>query len=204
MLWMLLLGAMFIHGYSWTNQWAASQPHSYSLHGRWDEAIPFWAWTIWPYLALNLLYPLTFFLCPTRSALRRHALAIALVQAACMLAFVCWPTGNVRVLPQTEGASGLLFAQLRAFEAPFNMAPSLHAAVLVVVWQAWRRWLLADTAALRWLWDGACGLILVSTLTTWQHDLLDVLAGLLVGALALWITRCIPMSLGRTASSRAP
>lgn len=193
---MLLLGAMFIHGYSWTNQWAASQPHSYSLHGRWDEAIPFWAWTIWPYLALNLLYPLTFFLCPTRSALRRHALAIALVQAACMFAFVCWPTGNVRVLPQTEGASGLLFAQLRAFEAPFNMAPSLHAAVLVVVWQAWRRWLLADTAALRWLWDGACGLILVSTLTTWQHDLLDVLAGLLVGALALWITRCMATSLG--------
>lgn len=193
---MLLLGAMFIHGYSWTNQWAASQPHSYSLHGRWDEAIPFWAWTIWPYLALNLLYPLTFFFCPTRSALRRHALAIALVQAACMFAFVCWPTGNVRVLPQTEGASGLLFAQLRAFEAPFNMAPSLHAAVLVVVWQAWRRWLLADTAALRWLWDGACGLILVSTLTTWQHDLLDVLAGLLVGALALWITRCMATSLG--------
>jgi hypothetical protein len=25
--------------------------------------------------------------------------------------------------------------------------------------------------------------------TTWQHDLLDVLAGLVLGALALWITR---------------
>jgi hypothetical protein len=196
MLWMLLLGAMFIHGYSWTNHWAASQAHTYSLHSRWDEAIPFWAWSIWPYLALNLLYPLTFFLCPTRSALRRHALAIALVQAACMLAFVCWPTVNVRVLPQPEGASGLLFAQLRAFEAPFNMAPSLHAAVLVVVWQTWRQSLQADAAAVRWLWNGACGLILVSTLTTWQHDLLDVLAGLLVGALALWITHCVPLPRG--------
>jgi membrane-associated phospholipid phosphatase len=51
---------------------------------------------------------------------------------------------------------------------------------------------------LRWLWHGACGLILISTLTTWQHDLLDVLAGLLVGALALRITRCVPPSLGRT------
>ena len=107
---MLLLGAMFIHGYSWTNHWAASQAHTYSLHGRWDDAVPFWAWTIWPYLALNLLYPLTFFIFPTRSALRRHALAIALVQAACMLAFVCWPTGNVRAMPQPDGASGLLFA----------------------------------------------------------------------------------------------
>jgi hypothetical protein len=126
------------------------------------------------------------------------------VQAACMLAFVCWPTGNVRVLPQPDGVSGLLFAQLRAFEAPFNMAPSLHAAVLVVVWQAWRQWLRADARALRWLWHGACGLILLSTLTTWQHDLLDVLAGLLVGALALWITRCMPTSLGPSRSRKTP
>ena len=191
---MLLLGAMFIHGYRWSNQWAAGQAHTYSLQGRWDDAIPFWAWTIWPYLALNLLYPLTFFICPTRAALRRHALAIVLVQAGCLLAFVCWPTSNMRVLPQPDGASGLLFAQLRAFEAPFNMAPSLHAAVLLVVWQAWRRVLQAEAAALRWLWHGACGLILLSTLTTWQHDLLDVLAGLLLGALALWIARCVPTS----------
>lgn len=186
---MLLLGAMFIYGYSWTNQWAASQPHVYSLHGRWDDAIPFWAWTIWPYLALNLLYPLTFFLCPTRSALRRYALAIALVQAVCLLAFVLWPTGNVRVLPSVDGAAGLLFAQLRAFEAPFNMAPSLHAGVLVLVWQAWRVCLRPLAVALRGLWHGSCALILLSTLTTWQHDLLDVLIGLLLGALALWIAR---------------
>lgn len=186
---MLVLGAMFIHGYSWTNQWAASQAHTYSLHGRWDDAIPFWAWTIWPYLALNLLYPLTFLICPTRSALRRYALAIALTQATCMLAFVLWPTGNVRTLPQPDGAAGVLFAQLRTFEAPFNMAPSLHAAVLVLVWHTWRAWLQSAAAALRWLWHGSCGLILLSTLTTWQHDLLDVLIGLLLGALVLWITR---------------
>lgn len=189
-LWMLLLGAMFVHGYRWSNQWAASQAHTYSLHGGWDDAVPFWAWTIWPYLALNLLYPLTFFLCPTRLALRRHALAIALVQAACLLAFVCWPTGNVRVLPQPAGVNGLLFAQLRAFEAPFNMAPSLHAAVLVLVWQVWRRW-LQGAAAWRGLWHAVCGLVLLSTLTTWQHDLLDVLAGLLLGALAWWVTQFV-------------
>jgi len=189
LLWAVLLGAFFVGGYTLTNQWAAAHPDPHSLYGHWDAYVPFFAWTIWPYLSLNLLYPCAFFTFVDVHALRRHAARIALVQAVCFVAFTVWPTTNTRALPVPDGVTGVLFAQLRAFEAPVNMAPSLHAAVLVLVWRAGVAALHAHRAG-RMAWHAWCALILLSTLTTWQHDILDVVAGTLLGALALWL---VPM-----------
>lgn len=184
-MWSCVLGAFFVIGYSMTNQWAAAQPSPHSLHGPWDALVPFMGWTIWPYLSLNLLYPCVFFAFENVRALRRHAVRIALVQTVCFVVFRLWPTAAVREPPDVTGVVGALFAQLRAFEQPVNMAPSLHAAVLVLVWRAGTFALRAHSAG-RMCWHAWCALILLSTLTTWQHDIADVVAGTLLGALALW------------------
>ncbi|WP_186332321.1 phosphatase PAP2 family protein [Bordetella genomosp. 13] len=184
---MLLLGMLFIVGYRATNQWAAARgTAAWSLHGAWDGWIPFVPWTLWPYLSLNLIFPCTFFAFHGVHALRRHAARIAAVQLASFGVFVLLPTVNVRPLPQPDGMTGVLYAQLRAFEQPFNMFPSLHAAVLVVTWRACLPALPGPAARL--VWHGWCLLILVSTVLTWQHDLLDVVGGVALGlaALAVW------------------
>ena len=184
--WMLLLGLLFIVGYRATNQWAAVQGAVLSLHGPWDKGIPFVAWTLWPYVSLNLIFPCTFFAFQDVSALRRHAARIAAVQLASFATFALLPTVNVRPLPQPDGVTGVLYAQLRAFEQPYNMFPSLHAAVLMVTWLACLPALPRHAA--RTLWHGWCLLILASTVLTWQHDLLDVAGGVGLGvmALAIW------------------
>ncbi|MBV6304992.1 phosphatase PAP2 family protein [Candidimonas humi] len=189
--WMLLLGLLFIVGYSVTNRWAATRPHAFSLHGAWDDWIPFLPWTIWPYLSLNAIFPVTFFAFDDVRSLRRHAMRIAAVQLACFALFSMFPSVNVRPLQHPGGVSGMLFAQLHAFERPFNMFPSLHAAVLLLVWRAWLPRMHDRSGrarpGVRMLWDGWCLLILLSTLTTWQHDLIDIAAGLGLGLLALAI-----------------
>lgn len=190
--WMLLLGLLFLVGYSLTNRWAAARPDAMSWHTAWDDNIPFLAWTIWPYLSLNLIFPCTFFAFERVHALRRHAARIVAAQLTCFGAFALVPSINVRPLPQPDGVTGLLFSQLRAFEQPYNMFPSLHAATLLLVWSAWLPQLAGRRLA-RWAWHGWCLLILVSTVTTWQHDLWDIAAGLAVGiaTLAIWPIRSV-------------
>lgn len=198
--WMLSLSLLFMLGYSASNRMAAASAHPASWHGPWDAAVPFWAWTIWPYLALNLMFPCTFFAFDTVRGLRAFAARIAAVQLACFASFVLAPTFNVRTLPQPDGVTGMLFSQLRAFEQPVNMFPSLHAAVLLLVWRAWLPRLRAHPAA-RLAWHGWCLLILISTVTTWQHDLADIAAGLALGGVAL----ALPLGrLGKGAGNKKP
>jgi len=154
-LWMLLLGLLFLVGYSTTNRWAADQLATLSLHSAWDAHIPFLAWTIVPYLSLNLMFPCTFFAFHETRALRRHAARIAVAQMTCFIIFALLPSHNVRIAPETDGVMGLLFAQLRAFEQPYNMFPSLHAAVLLLVWSAVLP-LLAPRSLTRSIWHGWC------------------------------------------------
>ena len=181
--WMLLLGLFFLVGYRLTNSWAASHPDAMSLHTTWDDKIPFLAWSIVPYLSLNILFPCTFFVFEQARLLRLYAARIVCSQIVCFGVFALVPSANVRLQPQAEGAAGVLFKQLRAFEQPCNMFPSLHAATLLLVWLAWLP-VLKNSLLARWAWHGWCLLILLSTLTTWQHDFLDVLTGLGVG----WVT----------------
>ena len=73
----------------------------------WERQIPFWAWTIVPYWTLNLFYALGFFLCRTRSELRRYTAQLLLAQA---IAFrdpvtgqAAWYDVRVRIRPAAEG-----------------------------------------------------------------------------------------------------
>ncbi|RZL64507.1 MAG: hypothetical protein EOP81_08095 [Variovorax sp.] len=186
MLWLTLLGAMFIYGYQYTNALAAEQPQVWRLGGAWDQRVPFIAWTLLPYLSINLIFPCAFFAFESKRALDRFARRLFVAQMVCFACFYFFPTGASRTPPTPEGALGVFYAQLRAFEQPFNMVPSLHVVALVVLWASVRP---ALPAVARWPWHAWCALVLVSTLTTWQHDLIDVVAGLVVGTACLLIGR---------------
>lgn len=181
-LYMLLLGGLFFVGYPLTNQWAAHQQAAV-LTTPVDRLIPFWDWMIFPYLSINLLYPCSFFLHHDRQALQRFSLQLLFVQSFCLLVFWLYPTTHTAPQPHVRGLAGLLLAQLQQFDRPYNMLPSLHIAVLVVLWHHPLRRQLSW--GWRTLWHLLALLILCSTLFTWQHQVLDVLAGLVVGGLGI-------------------
>lgn len=175
---MLLLGMLFFVGYPLTNHWAAMQG-GVLLQSSWDQHIPFYGWMLLPYLSINLLYPCSFFLHDNKTELQRFSLQLLCAQLCSYAIFVLYPTRNQRPEPAAEGLFKLLLEQLKQFDQPFNMLPSLHIAVLVILWNHPLRHRLNKPYS--WFWHGWAGLIVISTLGTWQHYLYDVLAGLILG-----------------------
>ncbi len=183
-LWLLFLAPFFYLTYGFSNWLAAQHPDVGSVVFSWEHAVPFLAWTIVPYWSINLLYGLALAANRTVAGVDRLAgryLTAQLVAVACFLAFPLTATFD---RPSTDGLPGFLFAVLGGFDKPFNQAPSLHVALLVIIWDHFRRWLSGLPAL---AWDGWCLLIGISVLTTWQHHFIDVPTGALLGLLALWL-----------------
>jgi hypothetical protein len=77
-----------------------------------------------------------------------------------------------------------MFGVLGGFDKPFNQAPSLHIALLVIIWDHWRHRL---PGLLQPLWHAWCLLIGASVLTTWQHHFIDIPTGALLGIFCVWL-----------------
>lgn len=171
--------------YRASNQISAARPDAHGGVLAWDHAIPFVDWTVWPYLSIVLPFAAAFLRCGERGALDRLSLRLLLALGLALACYALVPLRFAFERPASAGLTGLLFEGLAAFDLPYNRAPSLHIAVLVILWSqlagalnGWRRGLLA----------GWFGLIAVSVLTTWQHHLIDVPAGLALGLVTLALT----------------
>ena len=88
---LLLMGVIFYSTYGLANRLAAVRAPVAEIAFAWERQIPFWAWTIVPYWTLNLFYALGFFLCRTRSELRRYTAQLLLAQAIAVVCFMVWP-----------------------------------------------------------------------------------------------------------------
>jgi protein-tyrosine phosphatase len=183
-LWLLLLAPLFFASYSFAN-WLSSQRDDVgTLVFAWESGMPLWPWTIVPYWSIDLLYGLSFLLPATRREMDRHGLRLLSVQLLCIAAFLLWPLRFTFERPELDGLFGTMFDVLMGFDKPFNQAPSLHIALLVVLWVCFARY-----AAGFWrvLLHGWFLLIGVSVLTTWQHHFIDVPTGALAGWLCVWL-----------------
>lgn len=189
LLWLAVLGPGFFLLYGGANQYAASLPAGQvgSVVWAWERHIPFLPWTIVPYWSIDLMYGLSLFLCRSRAELHTHAQRLLLTLVVSCALFVAFPLRFSFGRPEVEGIFGILFDQLRAFDAPFNQAPSLHISLLVLIWSQFQRALPR-----RWhaILHGWCALIAVSVLTTWQHHFIDVPTG---AALGLLVCLLLPM-----------
>jgi len=184
LLWLLLLGPLFFLSYGFANHWAARQAHVPSIVFGWERHIPFVAWTILPYWSIDLFYGLSLLVCTSRLELARHARRLLTAQVLCIAGFLAFPLRFSLRRPPVEGWAGELFDALGRFDLPFNQAPSLHIALLLILWDFYRRRLHGAAKAALHAWSA---LIAVSVLTTWQHHFIDVPTGLVAGAFCLWL-----------------
>ncbi len=181
--WLIFLGPFFFLTYGAANHLAASRENVPAIVFDWERSIPFWDWSILPYWSIDLLYGLSLFLCASRAQLNIHVKRLVSAQIIAVSCFLLFPLAFSFERPVTEGWAGHLFTLLAGFDKPFNQAPSLHIALLVILWVLYapltqRRW--------RWLLHAWFTLIGISVLTTYQHHFFDVPTGMLLGWLCVW------------------
>jgi protein-tyrosine phosphatase/membrane-associated phospholipid phosphatase len=182
--WLLFLGPFFFLSYGFANRIAAHREITDSLVFGWEQNIPFLPWTILPYWSIDLFYGLSFLCCRDRLQVDRHALRLLTAQLVCVSFFLLFPLHFTFERPPTEGMFGAMFDALMGFDQPYNQAPSLHIALLVIIWV---RFAAVLPAFWRIVAHGWAVLIGVSVLTTFQHHFVDIPTGAAVGLLCLWL-----------------
>lgn len=183
-LWLACLAPFFYLSYGFANHLASLRADVGSVVFDWERRVPFMAWTIVPYWSINLFYGLSLFLCRTHGELHAHGRRLLTAQLVAVSCFLLFPLGFTFTRPPTDGIPGLFFTALTSFDKPFNQAPSLHIALMIVLWDLYRRLLPK-----RWhgFLHGWSWLIAISVLTTYQHHFIDIPTGALLGLLCLWL-----------------
>lgn len=146
--------------------------------------IPFLAWTIGPYWSIDLLYGISLFVCATRRELDTHVRRLLTAQLIAVTCFIIFPLRFTFQRPAAESFFGPMFDLLAAFDKPFNQAPSLHVALLIILWVLYARHL---PRAWQWLLHAWFALICASVLATYQHHFVDVPTGIVLGWLCVWL-----------------
>ena len=183
-LWLLFLGPFFFLLYGGAGWVASLQPGIASRSFAWEASMPFVPAMIVPYMSIDLFFAGSLFLCRDRHALRLHAGRIALVITVATACFLVFPLRFGFERPEVDGLFGGLFALLESFDRPFNQAPSLHIALLVVLWPVFHRAVRGPANLALHVWFVLIGM---SVLLTWQHHIIDVPTGALLGLLALCV-----------------
>lgn len=184
LVWLLFLGPFFFLSYGFANWLAARRGIDAALVFAWERRIPFLAWTIVPYWSIDLLYGLSLLTGRNRREVDRHALRLLSAQLISVACFLIFPLRFTFTRPDADGLFGALFTLLASFDQPYNQAPSLHVALLAILWVHYARLV---NGPWRIVLHGWFGLIGVSVLTTYQHHFIDLPTGLLVGLLCLWL-----------------
>jgi predicted protein tyrosine phosphatase len=177
------LSALFLIVYGWTNWFTAQRANVPTLFFEWERLIPFVPLMIVPYMSIDLFYVSAPFLCRDNRELAtfsKRIIAAILMGGVCFLLF---PLRFAFERPHAGGGLGALFDWFRGMDQPYNLLPSLHIAL---------RTILADLYArhargwLRFASNFWFLLIGLSAVLTYQHHVMDVVAGFALGAYCLY------------------
>lgn len=182
--WLGLLAPLFVVTYQGALEIVSWRTHVPSIVFAWERYIPFLAWTVVPYWSIDALYGLSLFLCRERQELNTHGRRLLSAQLIATPIFVIAPLRATATFPADTGIFAPWFAALGMFDKPFNQAPSLHIALLVILWAAYWKWVPRGWHWLMHMWAMLIG---ISVLTTNQHHFFDVPTAVLLGVFCLWL-----------------
>jgi membrane-associated phospholipid phosphatase len=186
-----LNAALFAICYPLTNHLAELAHQQSGLRGLtlpWESALPFLPWMVLPYMTSGLLFALSFLLVRGRGQLSALSRRVAFATIIACLIFAAFPLRFELSRPPVDAAlPAWLFAQLSLFDRPYNQLPSLHVAYCVIFWPSLRT--AARAGWQRAALAGWLSLVALSTVFSYQHHVLDVLAGGALGLLAVGLLR---------------
>lgn len=138
-----------------------------------EKSIPFIPLSIIPYMASGFFFCLVFFSCKNKHQLKILTWRMLFVTIIAGLFFVTVPLRFSLIKPDVSNSIlNLPFSFLHTFDSPFNQSPSLHIAFAFIFWSVFKDLTKWRTFLLIWLI-----LLGISTLTTFQHHVIDLLTG---------------------------
>jgi len=156
------------------------------LRTRLDDAIPFWPWTTWCYLPF---YAGVFIIAAAgfkrRALFNRAVLAVMVVMAVGALGHIFIRAEYPRPIlhPPYPSISAAFMAAVQGIDPPGNVFPSLHVAHTTML----SLLLIKDRPRLGLVTLVMATALALSTLTTKQHFLADVLSGYALAFFGRWL-----------------
>lgn len=160
-----------------------------------DDVIPFIPVMIVPYSWSLILFVASFFLVRTAAQLSLLTRRLVLATVFACLIFYCYPArfSFHRLVPDDWTQFGYQFLQL--VDKPFNQLPSLHVSYAILLgvslWDVIASKKIWVLSSYRLLLISICTLIIVSTVLTYQHHLLDILGGVVLAGVVLILSNII-------------
>ena len=190
-LWLAFLGPFFFITYGLVNYFTSLRTDVAVVVSAWEQRIPFVSWLMLPYMSIDAFYAASLFLYRKRSLLDRHAWRLLMATIISNVGFLLVPLQFSFNVPRAEGFNGQLQNLLFGFDKPYNQAPSLHIALLIILWVAYAKKLRGLTRLALHGWFFAIG---ASVLLVYQHHFVDVWSGALVGLICLYLIPDPPFS----------
>lgn len=160
----------------------------HDIEGRLDRLIPFVPWTAAIYLGCYAFWIVNYILIARQE--KRHVCrffaADFLSRAVCLAFYLLYPTTNTRPAVEPEGFWNQVMIGLYATAAADNLFPSIHC---LVSWFCYIG-LRGKENIPKWYRGLSCllaVLVCISTLTTKQHVVPDVLGGVLLAEICFFI-----------------
>jgi len=182
----LKLSLWFVVVYTATNYLTGLHPDVRSAAFAWETRIPFLPWFIIPYWSIDLFFVCAPFLVSTGSELQVFSKRIFFAISLAGLFFLLFPLRLAFERPAVSGFLGVLFGSLDNLYNFHNLAPSLHIALRSILWTVYVPRFRGVSRLLFEIWFVLIGL---STLFCWQHQVIDVFTGQLLGLSLIHLVR---------------
>jgi membrane-associated phospholipid phosphatase len=170
----------------------AGKWHHYNIELAIDHKIPFLPWTVSIYFACFLFWGINYFLCASQEKSKAYCFFFAdfLAKTVCLIFFIFLPTTNVRPAVEGTGIWAELMRFLYQIDAPSNLFPSIHCLVswMCCIGVRNRKDIPKGYQIFSCLMAIA---VFLSTLTTKQHVIIDVIGGVVLAELSCFIARWI-------------
>ena len=180
------LSILFLIVYGGCN-WITSQRANVGrFYFEWERRIPFVPFFILPYMSIDLFFVAAPFLCRSERELSIFTKRIAVAIMVAGICFLLFPLRFAFPRPHADGWLGAIFDWFREMDAPYNLLPSLHAALMLILLDLYLRHTRGPIRVAIIIWFV---LIALSPVLTYQHHLIDIAGGFVLAAFCFLIFR---------------
>lgn len=151
-----------------------------------EESIPLMPWTVLVYI---VLYPAYLIWCmksfEEEESMNKLLFSFSLLTLISCVIFLLFPVNYPRhlyPLPLDNDPITLLMRAVRSVDKPSNCLPSLHVGLCYI----FGLWFYRESKKRFWISMGISTLVAISTLTTKQHYIYDILVGFSI-SFGLWV-----------------
>lgn len=185
----LLLAVFWNQGVYYSARLIASTWKHYDMTTSIDMLVPFVPWTISIYFGCYLFWGVNYYLCATQKQAERNRFFCAdiLAKCICLLLFLLIPTTNVRPKIAHGNIWDSLMKFLYQIDSADNLFPSIHCLVSWLCWIGVRNRKEIPVAYRHFSLLAAVA-VCISTLTTRQHVIADVIGAILIAELCYLVS----------------